>query len=128
MQYAILIYESADDFAARTDPERKAAYWASWEAYMKAKREAGLAGYQVRTWAGWHHHQTLSLLATWFLTQETRRGKKAGAGVDGAASEDGVGVDPASGQRLRRAVPRGAGADAPAGAERVGAILPLQGA
>ena len=45
----------------------------------RAKSEAGLAQYQVRTWEGWHHHQTLSLLATWFLTQETRRGKKVDA-------------------------------------------------
>lgn len=46
------------------------------ECLERAKSEAGLAQYQVRTWEGWHHHQTLSLLATWFLTQETRRGKK----------------------------------------------------
>ena len=46
------------------------------ECLKRAKGEAGLADYQVRTWEGWHHHQTLSLLATWFLTQETRRGKK----------------------------------------------------
>ncbi len=46
------------------------------ECLKRAKSEAGLAEYQVRTWEGWHHHQTLSLLATWFLTQETRRGKK----------------------------------------------------
>jgi SRSO17 transposase len=45
----------------------------------RAKSQAGLAEYQVRTWEGWHHHQTLSLLATWFLTQETRRGKKLDA-------------------------------------------------
>jgi hypothetical protein len=32
--------------------------------------------YQVRTWEGWHHQQAWSLVATWFLTQETRRGKK----------------------------------------------------
>jgi SRSO17 transposase len=47
---------------------------------QRAKGEAGLAHYEVRTWLGWHHHQTLSLLATWFLTREARRGKKMDAG------------------------------------------------
>jgi len=46
------------------------------ECLKRAKSEAGLADYQVRTWAGWHHHQTLALMATWFLTTETMRGKK----------------------------------------------------
>lgn len=46
------------------------------ECLRRAKGEAGLAQYQVRTWMGWHHHQTLTLLATWFLTQEKRRGGK----------------------------------------------------
>ncbi len=45
------------------------------ECFERAKGEAGLADYQVRNWAAWHHHQTLSLLAAWFLNQETRRGK-----------------------------------------------------
>jgi SRSO17 transposase len=58
------------------------------ECLQRAKGEAGLADYQVRTWEGWHHHQTLSLLATWFLTQETRRGKNTDARVDGAASAE----------------------------------------
>ena len=49
------------------------------ECLERAKSEAGLAAYQVRTWEGWHHHQTLSLLATWFLTQEARRGKNLDA-------------------------------------------------
>ena len=43
---------------------------------QRAKGEAGLADYEVRTWEGWHHHQTLSLVATWFLTRQTRREKK----------------------------------------------------
>jgi hypothetical protein len=31
--------------------------------------------YQVRTWEGWHHPMTLSLIAVWFLIGETRRGQ-----------------------------------------------------
>ena len=46
------------------------------ECLQRAKSEAGLADYEVRNWIGWHHHQTLSLIATWFLTTESRRGKK----------------------------------------------------
>ncbi len=56
------------------------------ECLGRAKGEAGLAQYQVRNWIGWHHHQTLSLLAAWFLTQEDRRGKKIHSGSDGADS------------------------------------------
>jgi SRSO17 transposase len=44
--------------------------------FRRAKGETGLAEYQVRTWKGWHHHQTLTLIATWFLTREKRRGEK----------------------------------------------------
>lgn len=46
------------------------------ECLRRAKGETGLAQYQVRTWKGWHHHQTLALIATWFLTKEKRRGEK----------------------------------------------------
>jgi SRSO17 transposase len=53
---------------------------------QRAKGEAGLADYEVRTWRGWYHHQTLSLLALWFLVQETRREKKCDARDDAAAS------------------------------------------
>jgi SRSO17 transposase len=87
------------------------------ECFRRGKSEAGLGEYQVRNWRGWHHHMSLSMIATWFLVVEARRGKKGGAGLDGAAGTDGSGADPALGQRMRCAVPCGAGTDAPAGAE-----------
>jgi SRSO17 transposase len=46
------------------------------ECLQRSKSEAGLADYEVRNWTGWQQHQTLSLLATWFLVRETQRGKK----------------------------------------------------
>lgn len=55
------------------------------ECFRRGKGEAGMADYQVRNWRGWHHHQTLSLLAAWFLNRETRRGKNPDARVDDAA-------------------------------------------
>ena len=75
------------------------------ECLERAKSEASLAPYQVRHWMGWHHHQTLSLLATWFLTQENRRGKKICAGVDGADS----GVEPLDGAHRHTGGGSGAG-------------------
>jgi len=50
------------------------------ECLQRSKSEAGLADYEVRNWTGWQHHQTLSLLATWFLVRETDRGKKMDPG------------------------------------------------
>ena len=43
----------------------------------RGKSEAGLADYEVRSWSGWYHHQTLSLIAAWFINVETRREKKS---------------------------------------------------
>jgi SRSO17 transposase len=62
------------------------------ECLQRAKSEAGLADYEVRNWAGWHHHQTLSLMATWFLVREARRGKKVHAGDHRTADSHGPGV------------------------------------
>jgi SRSO17 transposase len=58
------------------------------ECLQRAKGEAGLADYEVRTWRGWYHHQALALTATWFLTAEARRGKKMDAGADGGATAE----------------------------------------
>lgn len=43
------------------------------ECFERAKGEAGLYHYEVRSWIGWHHHITMSLLALWYLTLTQRR-------------------------------------------------------
>ncbi len=43
MQYAILVYETAAELAARNDPERATAYWSAYTAYSRALVEAGVA-------------------------------------------------------------------------------------
>jgi SRSO17 transposase len=63
------------------------------ELLEEGKQEVGLSHYEVRSWTGWHHHVTLSLLALWFLQLEQLRlgGEKPGAdGVAGAESIHGV--------------------------------------
>jgi SRSO17 transposase len=55
------------------------------EAIKRGKSEAGLSHYEVRNWRGWHHHQVLSLIATWFLVCEAQRGKKMDPGNHRAA-------------------------------------------
>jgi SRSO17 transposase len=45
--------------------------------FEDAKGQAGLDHYEVRSYVGWHHHMTLSLLALWFLCLERLgQGKK----------------------------------------------------
>jgi len=55
------------------------------EAIKRSKSETGLSHYEVRNWPGWHHHQVLSLVATWFLVCESHRGKKMDTSHHGAA-------------------------------------------
>jgi SRSO17 transposase len=80
------------------------------ECFERAKGEAGLGDYQVRTWAAWHHHQTLSLLAAWFLDQETRRGENPNPRADAAATaavDRGPDRGAPAGERARSALPSG---------------------
>jgi hypothetical protein len=41
--------------------------------FAVGKDEVGLGHYEVRSWVGWHHHMTLTLLALWFLQLERNR-------------------------------------------------------
>jgi len=91
----------------------------------RAKSEAGLSDYEVRTWTGWYHHQILSLIATWFLTRETRRGKKIHPGADGAADSGSAGSAAAAGVRAQISRLADALREAKKPTQRAGAFSPL---
>lgn len=42
MHYSILIYETADEFAARTDPDRQQDYWNGVVTYVATIRQSGV--------------------------------------------------------------------------------------
>lgn len=64
------------------------------ECFELGKDDLGMDHYEVRSWVGWHHHMTMSLLAQWFLTLEQRRlGEKNTSAHrldDGAAPSEAV--------------------------------------
>lgn len=71
------------------------------ECFQRSKSQAGLADYEVRNWIGWHHHQTLSLLASWYLTVETRRAEKKDPGDDLQPSPAGHRIGPSRRAAMR---------------------------
>jgi SRSO17 transposase len=63
------------------------------ELFEEGNQEVGLNHYEVRSWVGWQHHMTLTLLALWFLTLERLRlaeKKSADHGSAGPANLHGV--------------------------------------
>lgn len=42
MKYAVIIYETGEDFAARTDESKAGEYWGAYKSYGNALREAGV--------------------------------------------------------------------------------------
>ena len=96
------------------------------EAIKRSKSQAGLSHYEVRNWPGWHHHQVLSLLATWFLVCESHRGKKMDAGDHRAADSRWDRHAPASNLSVRHADQNRQQQDASPAPKRGSSLLPLQ--
>ena len=96
------------------------------ECIQRAKSEAGLADYEVRNWKGWHHHQILSLIATWFLVSEARRGKKMDARNHRSADPRRHLIDPPSHVRMRYQLPNLARARATPETQRTSSPVSLE--
>jgi SRSO17 transposase len=58
--------------------------WPIEAAIEECKSEVGMDHYEVRSWKGWHHHLTMSLLAHHFLVRQRCRLGKKSRGADGA--------------------------------------------
>jgi SRSO17 transposase len=98
------------------------------ECIQRAKSEAGLADYEVRNWRGWHHHQILSLIATWFLVTEARRGKKLDTSDHGSADPRRHQLHPAPRLRMRYSLPHPARTRTATHSQRTRSPLPLEAA
>ena len=96
------------------------------ECIQRAKSQAGLADYEVRNWSGWHHHQVLSLIATWFLVLETLRGKKLDALDYRASTPRRPGYAASRSLRVRDTRTTSPRQTPPNKANRTGKILSLQ--
>ena len=71
------------------------------ECFERGKGDAGMGDYEVRNWIGWHHHQTLSLIASWFLNVETRQAEKKITGHNLQPSPSGSRIDHPNSIRMR---------------------------
>jgi SRSO17 transposase len=96
------------------------------EGLKRGKSEAGLGDYEVRTWKGWHHHQALSLLAAWFLIEETRREKNDNARDNRPADSNGFSFDVATGLTVWPTRENRPQRNTSITAQREGPPLPLQ--
>jgi SRSO17 transposase len=103
-----------------------AARWTIETEFETAKGEVGLDEYEVRSWAGWHHHLTLALLANAFLLtlQQEWGGKDA---PDHAAPDQPRAARALAPTHLDRAGSLALAAHHPR-AQRPGQVLPSQAA
>jgi SRSO17 transposase len=65
------------------------------EVFHDGKGQVGLGHYEVRSWVGWHHHMTLSMLALWFLLLEKEQLGKKNTGHHRATGSRDYGEPPA---------------------------------
>ena len=72
-----------------------AARWTIETEFETAKGETGLDEYEVRRWAGWHHHITLALLAGAFLLTLQQDWGEKDAPAHAPASQSGAAGTPA---------------------------------
>ena len=98
------------------------------ECLQRGKSEVGLSDYEVRSWLGWYHHQTLSLLASWFLVNETDRGKKIHPGDHVSTSPGRHRPHPSRGQPMLHARPHPPRARKTTATQRTCSLLPLEAA
>lgn len=96
------------------------------ECLQRGKSDAGLGDYEVRSWVGWYHHQTLSLMASWFLVTETRRGEKKYTGHHASADQGRHRADPPRRQPVRHAGTHRGRSTKAFGTQRAGLRLPLE--
>jgi SRSO17 transposase len=93
------------------------------ELFGAGKGEVGLDHYEVRSWVGWHHHMTLSLLALWFLQLDRNRLGGENTGHDSATVARGL-LPIATTEATKRRSDRG-GSQHRAEAKRRSPHLPL---
>jgi SRSO17 transposase len=60
--------------------------WPVESAIEECKSEVGMDHYEVRSWRGWHHHMTMTLLAHHFLVRQRRHLGEKISRIDSAAS------------------------------------------
>lgn len=55
--------------------------WSIEQCFEQGKQELGMDQYETRSWAGWHHHMSMVILAHHFLVLERGKRGKKGAGL-----------------------------------------------
>jgi len=75
--------------------------WHVEQNYQQMKNELGLDHFEGRSWLGWHHHVTLTMIAFDFLLMEALR-REGGASASAAGQETATGGIPAAAGLLSR--------------------------